>query len=121
MQFLRNSSTFEHRLGVCGHSLRGSGPDFRAGGLRSGYRIARWDGGGMMSRLKYAIPLFVFVAGLITTATLSFGKAEYTKKEKKGCVYCHTKALPKDSKDLNDVGKCYEKKKTLDGCAAEKK
>jgi hypothetical protein len=74
-----------------------------------------------MSKFKYVIPVFVFVASLITTATLSFGKPEATKKEKKACVYCHTKALPKDSKDLNGVGKCYEKKKSLDGCAAEKK
>jgi hypothetical protein len=72
----------------------------------------------MMSRLKYAIPLFVFVAGLITTAVLSFGKVEYTKKEKKACVYCHVTAK---SKELNDVGKCYEKKKTLDGCASKEK
>lgn len=68
-----------------------------------------------MSKFKYVIPVFVFVASLFTTATLSFGKPEATKKEKKACVYCHVKAA---SKELNDVGKCYEKKKTLDGCAA---
>jgi hypothetical protein len=71
-----------------------------------------------MSRLKYAIPLIVFIGGVFTTATLSFGKAEYTKKEKKACVYCHVKAT---SKELNDVGKCYEKKKSLDGCAPQDK
>lgn len=71
-----------------------------------------------MSRLKYAIPLFVFVAGLVTTTTLSYGKAEYTKKEKKACVYCHVTAT---SKELNGVGKCYKEKKALDSCATKDK
>ena len=47
------------------------------------------------------------------TATLVQGKPEYTKKEKTACVTCHVKS---GSKELNDVGKCYEKKKSLNGC-----
>ena len=47
------------------------------------------------------------------TATLVEGKPEYTKKEKTAWVTCHVKS---GSKELNDVGKCYEKKKSLDGC-----
>ena len=54
---------------------------------------------------KYILPVAVFVAGLVFTTTASFGKAEYSKKEKKGCVYCHVKA---GSKDLNDAGKYYK-------------
>lgn len=46
-------------------------------------------------------------------ATLMQAKPEYTKKEGKGCVTCHTKAR---SKELNDVGKCYEKSKSLKDC-----
>lgn len=41
------------------------------------------------------------------------GKPEYTKKEKTACLTCHTKP---GSKELNDFGKCYEKKRSLDGC-----
>ena len=72
-----------------------------------------------MSRLKFIIPALIAMGAFLTCTTATFGKAEYTKKEKKGCVYCHTKA---NSKELNDVGKCYGKAKSLDNCkAAEKK
>ena len=72
-----------------------------------------------MSKLKYAVPIFIFVGGLISTTALSYGKAEYTKKEKKACVFCHVKAA---SKELNEAGKYYKEKKTLEGYkAAEKK
>jgi hypothetical protein len=68
----------------------------------------------MKSRLKglFAV-LFstTILAGL--GGTLLFGKAEYTKKEKKACVVCHVKA---GSKDLNDVGKCYAKDHSLKNC-----
>jgi hypothetical protein len=72
-----------------------------------------------MSKLKYAVPVFIFVGGLISTTALSYGKAEYTKKEKKACVFCHVKAT---SKELNEAGKYYKEKKSLEGYqAAEKK
>ena len=45
-------------------------------------------------------------------------KAEYTKKENKSCTTCHVKAA---SKELNDVGKCYAKDKTLKGCLPDDK
>jgi len=52
--------------------------------------------------------------GLAVFTTVSFGKTEYTKKEGKGCTYCHTAA---GKKDLNDVGKCYaEHGHSLEGC-----
>ncbi len=66
-----------------------------------------------MRRFRFVIPAMVLIAGLTVPATLSYGTQEYTKKEKKGCTYCHTKA---GSKDLNKVGECYGKKKTLEGC-----
>ena len=71
-----------------------------------------------MSKLKYAVPLFIFVGGLISTTALSYGKAEYTKKEKKACVFCHVKAT---SKELNEAGKYYKEKKTLEGYQAPEK
>ncbi len=71
-----------------------------------------------MSRLKLVLPAVIAMGGFLVCTAVTYGKAEYTKKEKKSCVYCHTKA---NSKELNEVGKCYDKKKSLDGCAAEKK
>jgi len=49
----------------------------------------------------------------------SYGKAEYTKKEKKGCTFCHTTAKPKDGKDLTEAGKYYQQKKSLEGYKAK--
>ncbi|MBI4908661.1 MAG: hypothetical protein HY820_33890 [Acidobacteria bacterium] len=66
-----------------------------------------------MKRLPLVASVVAVVAGLILSATLSFGKPEYTKKEKKGCVSCHVTAK---SKELNDVGKCYGEKKDLKAC-----
>ena len=61
--------------------------------------------------------------GLVTLALAGFGttvmqgKPELSKKEKTGCVTCHAKA---GSKDLNDVGKCYQKKGSLTDCKPAK-
>ncbi|MDP2998790.1 MAG: hypothetical protein Q8N47_14990 [Bryobacterales bacterium] len=71
-----------------------------------------------MTKLKFAVPVLIFVGGLISTTTMSFGKAEYTKKEKKACVFCHVKAT---SKELNEAGKHYKEKKTLEGYTAPEK
>lgn len=56
----------------------------------------------------------VLVLGLVFSASSSFGKPEYTKKEKKACTACHV-AMGK--KDLNDTGKCYGEKKDMKACA----
>jgi hypothetical protein len=65
--------------------------------------------------LKIGIPSAVILGGLMVSSSPSFGKAEYTKKEGKGCTFCHTTA---GKKDLNDVGKCYgEHNHSLEGCA----
>jgi hypothetical protein len=52
------------------------------------------------------------------SATVMQGKPEFTKKEKTGCTTCHTKA---GSKDLNDVGKCYQQGRSLEACKSPKK
>ncbi len=54
--------------------------------------------------------LLVMVTAMPSISIL-YGKAEYTKKEGKACNYCHTKG-----KELNEVGKCYEKTKNLANC-----
>ena len=66
-----------------------------------------------MKTIKLVIPAVLLTAGLLFNTSASFAKPEYTKKEKKGCAVCHVTAK---SKDLNEVGKCYHEKKTLEGC-----
>jgi len=55
--------------------------------------------------MKFAIPAVVLLLGALVGSTLSYGKPEYTKKEKKACTYCHVSAK---SKELNDAGKYYK-------------
>lgn len=69
-----------------------------------------------MTKLKLVVPAIVLIGGLTVPALVSFAKPEYTKKEQKGCIVCHTKA---GSKELNKVGECYKEKKTLEGCEAK--
>ena len=66
--------------------------------------------------VKIAVPAAIVSLGMLLTSGISFGKPEYTKKEKKGCTYCHTSAK---SKDLNDAGKYYKEHKTLEGYQAK--
>ena len=68
-----------------------------------------------MSKLKLMIPAMIVAAGFLTLTTASYGKPEYTKKEKKACSFCHidSKAKPKD---LTDAGKYYkEHSNSLEG------
>lgn len=68
------------------------------------------------------LKLIIAVSGLMVCLAIStlvlFGKAEYTKKEKKPCITCHVKA---NSKELNEVGKCYkDNNHSLEGCEPKK-
>ena len=62
--------------------------------------------------IQLAAPAALAGFGLLFNVTASFAKKEYTAKEKKGCVFCHTTAT---SKELNDAGKYYKEHKTLEG------
>ena len=67
--------------------------------------------------LKIGVPSAIILGGLMLSSPFSFAKTEYTKKEGKGCTYCHTGA---GKKELNDVGKCYaEHNHSLEGCASK--
>ena len=68
-----------------------------------------------MSHLKVTLPFIVLLGGFVVCSTATYGKPEYTKKEKKACNFCHAAAAPKDAKDLNDAGKYYQEHKSLDG------
>ncbi|MCC6292422.1 MAG: hypothetical protein IT164_07245 [Bryobacterales bacterium] len=59
-----------------------------------------------------------FVTGLLLfgLSVSSFATVEYAKKEKQKCTACHVKM---GKKDLNDVGKCYQEKKSMSSCAAK--
>ncbi|MBK7931409.1 MAG: hypothetical protein IPJ98_29245 [Bryobacterales bacterium] len=59
-----------------------------------------------------------FVTGLLLfgLSISSFATVEMSKKEKQKCTACHVKM---GKKDLNDVGKCYEAKKSMSACAAK--
>lgn len=67
-----------------------------------------------MKKLPLIVSSMVLGAVFFISATATFGKVEYTKKEKKACTACHVSAK---SKDLNDTGKCYHEKKDLKACA----
>ena len=58
-----------------------------------------------MRLLKIALPALVLAFGLAVCSTTSFAKPEFSKKEKKGCTYCHVKT---GQKELNDAGKFYK-------------
>ena len=58
-----------------------------------------------MKLLKAVIALVILALGLTLTTKPSFGKPEFSKKEKKGCTVCHVKM---GSKELNEAGKYYK-------------
>jgi hypothetical protein len=70
-----------------------------------------------MPTVKFIVPTAVLGIGFLLVSVPSFGKIEYSKKEKTSCVTCHVSAK---SKDLNAVGKCYGEKKDLAGCKEKK-
>ncbi len=71
-----------------------------------------------------AARLLLPVVGILATflATSVFGTTEMGKKEKKPCTTCHEKGkATKENPLLNEVGKYYKEKKTLEGAPAPKK
>jgi len=55
--------------------------------------------------MKYGLPAFVLGLGLVVCTTLSYGKPEYAKTEKKACTFCHVGGKPKE---LTDAGRYYK-------------
>ncbi len=66
----------------------------------------------MKKLVRLALPAAAFTAVLMMSGGAAFATKELSKNEKKPCTTCHAKA---GSKDLNDVGKYYKEKKTLEG------
>jgi hypothetical protein len=65
-----------------------------------------------MRSIKFVIPAIVVFAGVLINSTASYGTVAMSKKEKKPCITCHVK---NGAKELNDAGKFYKEKKTLEG------
>lgn len=69
-----------------------------------------------MKLLRILLAVLILGGALVT---LSTAKMEYSKKEGKACVFCHTKM---GSKELNEAGKYYkEHKHSLQGYKAAPK
>jgi len=71
-----------------------------------------------MRTVRLFIGAGLMLAAFLATSAVSFATPEFTKKEKKPCTTCHVTAK---SKDLNNVGKYYKEKKTLEGAPAPEK
>ena len=69
----------------------------------------------MSKVIKVTVFSIVLGVAISLSSLSSFGTMEIAKKEKTACTTCHVKM---GSKDLTDVGKCYEKKKSLKACEA---
>ena len=68
-----------------------------------------------MKALRLLLPVATLLAAFVATSGVTFASKEIQKKEKKPCTTCHTKG-----KELNDVGKYYKEKKTLEGAPVPK-
>ena len=68
--------------------------------------------------MKLARLLLALVLLLMWGGALVHAKPEFAKKEKKACTFCHARA---GSKELNDAGKYYKAKGTLEGYKAPEK
>ncbi|MCU1239103.1 MAG: hypothetical protein JWP63_7070 [Candidatus Solibacter sp.] len=76
-----------------------------------------------MRALKLVIPSVLLMAGFLVCTTASYGTPEYSKKEKKGCTFCHGKIEGKEAmpNNLTDAGKYYkEHSHSLEGYVPKK-
>jgi cytochrome c553 len=72
-----------------------------------------------MKALRLILPVAAALATFV--ATSAFATTEMGKKEKKPCKVCHDPGkATKEKPLLNDVGKYYHEKKTLEGAPAPK-
>lgn len=63
-----------------------------------------------IARLLLALLLVLLWGGAVM-----YAKPEFAKKEKKTCTFCHVRV---GAKELNDAGKYYKAKGTLEGYKA---
>ncbi|HVA01016.1 MAG TPA: hypothetical protein VMV34_05085 [Terriglobia bacterium] len=70
----------------------------------------------MNKTVKAGLFFMALTIGIGLSSISSFGTMEIAKKEKSACTTCHVKV---GSKDLNAVGQCYAKEKSLKKCEAK--
>jgi len=66
-----------------------------------------------MRKIAILTVVVAVVAFSWMSASLLHAKPEISKETGKACTFCHTKA---GKPDLNDKGKCYKEKGSLDDC-----
>ena len=64
----------------------------------------------MFKRIAFFAAVFGFAGWVVVAPTMA--TKDIAKKEKKGCVTCHVKL---NDKELNEAGKYYKEKGTLEG------
>ncbi|MEJ2008912.1 MAG: hypothetical protein P8Z30_12290 [Acidobacteriota bacterium] len=72
----------------------------------------------MSKVIKVGVFCITLGVAISLSSLSSFGTMEIAKKEKTACTTCHVKM---GSKELNNVGKCYQKKKSLKACESGQK
>lgn len=68
--------------------------------------------------MRLAQMLLALLLVLLWAGAAAYAKPDFAKKEKKTCTFCHVRA---GSKELNDAGKFYKAKGTLDGYKSSEK
>lgn len=69
-----------------------------------------------MKAFRLILPAATLLAAFLATSGISFATKEMGVKEKKPCTTCHEKGkATKENPLLNEVGKYYKEKKTLEG------
>jgi hypothetical protein len=71
----------------------------------------------MLKMKKILRVLAITGAVALLFVPFAVGTPEFTKKENKPCVYCHTSV---GKPDLNDAGKYYKMHRTLQGYVEKK-
>ena len=70
--------------------------------------------------IRLVLPAAALLVAFFASNGLVFATKDMAKKEKKSCTTCHEKGTP-SKQNLNNVGKFYKEKKTLDGAPAPAK
>jgi hypothetical protein len=76
----------------------------------------------MMSKVKYALPAVILLAGCLLNSVSSYAKPEFTKATRKPCTFCHVDSVDSKAKpkELTAAGKYYqEHNNSLEGYSAK--
>lgn len=74
----------------------------------------------MKKKIRLVLPVATLLVAFLATNGIGFATKDMAKTEKKPCITCHEKGAPSKA-NLNEVGKYYKAKKTLEGAPEVKK